>query len=149
MLWLTELKDFRSCFRRCVLTGVTKCLRQFGCAEHVGEALEVVSQCRNADFGSCTGQPRISRRGCPKMRYLIVAKGCSTVLRRSLIASGVTRSCIRLARHRTDGEPSHVSEPACSVTSANSATIARRSLIHCVTVLRLVCLRSSLLSGQT
>lgn len=23
--------------------------------------------------------PRISKRGCPKMRYLIVAKGCSTV----------------------------------------------------------------------
>src|ERR1700722_2824152 len=31
--------------------------------------------------------PRISRRGCSKIRYLIVAKGCSTVDRRSLIAS--------------------------------------------------------------
>src|ERR1700728_3402914 len=39
--------------------------------------------------------PRIKRRGCPKIRYLIVAKGCSTVDRRSLIASGVTLSCIR------------------------------------------------------
>src|SRR5580704_1374175 len=39
--------------------------------------------------------PRMRRRGCPKMRYLIVAKGCSTVHRRSLIASGVTRACIR------------------------------------------------------
>ena len=31
------------------------------------------------------------------MRYLIVAKGCSTVHRRSLIASGVRRSCIRFS----------------------------------------------------
>ena len=38
--------------------------------------------------------PRINRRGCPKMRYFIVAKGCSTVHWRSLIASGVTRFCI-------------------------------------------------------
>jgi hypothetical protein len=29
------------------------------------------------------------------MRYLIVAKGCATVHRCSLIASGVIRSCIR------------------------------------------------------
>jgi hypothetical protein len=39
--------------------------------------------------------PRISKRGCPKMRYLIVAKGCSTVHRRSLIACGVIRASIR------------------------------------------------------
>jgi len=39
--------------------------------------------------------PRIRKRGCPKIRYLIVAKGCSTVARRSLIAFGVTLFCIR------------------------------------------------------
>jgi hypothetical protein len=39
--------------------------------------------------------PRISKRGCPKIRYLIVAKGCSTVHRRSLIACGVIRASIR------------------------------------------------------
>jgi hypothetical protein len=40
-------------------------------------------------------RPRIKRRGCPKILYLIVAKGCSTVDRRSLIASGPTLSCMR------------------------------------------------------
>jgi hypothetical protein len=30
--------------------------RHFGCAEHVGDALEVVSHCGDADFGSRTGQ---------------------------------------------------------------------------------------------
>ena len=48
----------RNCaLRRRSLSGEVKRFRQFGCAEHVCDALEVVSHCRYAYFGSRTGQP--------------------------------------------------------------------------------------------
>ena len=44
-------------FRRCALSGVMKGFRNFDCAEHVRDALEVVCHRREADFDLCTGQP--------------------------------------------------------------------------------------------
>jgi hypothetical protein len=40
--------------------------------------------------------PRMKRQGCQNLGYLIVANGYSTVHRRNLIASAVTRSSIRI-----------------------------------------------------
>jgi hypothetical protein len=45
------------------LRGSTKRFRQFGCADHVGDALEVVSRCGNTDFRLCTGQTAHQQTG--------------------------------------------------------------------------------------
>ena len=41
-------------FGRCVRSGLMKGFRQFRCAEHICDALEVVSHRREADFDLCT-----------------------------------------------------------------------------------------------
>src|SRR6266568_2450258 len=53
-------------------------------------------------------RPRSRNRGCPKIRYLSEAKGCSTVERRSRIISGVAgllqtleRTFVQMARDQT------------------------------------------------
>ena len=111
------ISDFR--FHRCALSGVMKRFHQFGCAEHVCHTFYVVCHRCEADFDRAPDNPRIRRRGCPKMRYLMVAKGCSTVHRLSLITAGVTRSCIRFNTSSYKCRVCCASEPACSAVSGN------------------------------
>ncbi len=55
---LAEVLRIWDCaFGRCALSGVMKRFRQFGCAEHTCDALDVVCHRREADFDPCTGQP--------------------------------------------------------------------------------------------
>jgi len=75
------------------LTHAGECLSEACCAEDFYDAPKVVSHDGDADFRPAS--PRSSRRGWPKMRYLIVPKGCSTVVLRSLMAAGVARAFIR------------------------------------------------------
>ena len=52
-------------FDRSALSGVMKRFGQFGCAEHVCDALQVIRHRREADFPSLhRSNPRISKRGC-------------------------------------------------------------------------------------
>ena len=53
-------------FRSCALSGVMKRLRQFGCAEHVCDAPDVVCHRREADFDPCTGQPAHQQTRMPE-----------------------------------------------------------------------------------
>jgi hypothetical protein len=78
------------------ISGRGECLSEARCAEHFDDALEVVSHDGDDDFSLSTCQARNSKCGCPKIRYLIVPKGCSTVVRRSRIVAGVARAFIRL-----------------------------------------------------
>jgi hypothetical protein len=76
------------------LSDSTKSFRQFGCAEHIGDPFDIVSHRGDADFYLRTRQAT-QQAWMSEDPILIVANGCSTVPRRSFIASGVTRSCIR------------------------------------------------------
>jgi hypothetical protein len=58
---------------------MTKRFCQFGCAEHVCNALDVVCHRRKADLPLAPDNPRTSKRGCPKIRYLIFAMECFAV----------------------------------------------------------------------
>ena len=49
--------------------------------------------------------PRSSSRGWPKMQYLSVPKGCSTVDRLSRIRAGVARWCMRLSASSSRWRP--------------------------------------------
>jgi len=89
--------------------------------------------------------PRSRKRGCPKIRYLSVANGCSTVDRRSRMTCGVVRCCIRCrasscrcrVRKRCAEVVQRVFSGQLPQTSARPAYITARSL-------RASCLRTSL-----
>jgi hypothetical protein len=72
-----------------------KRFRQFGCTEHVCDALDVVCHRCEADFDSCTGQPAHQQTRMPKDAVLDRRDGMLDRASRSLIASGGTRACIR------------------------------------------------------
>jgi hypothetical protein len=71
-----EMVDGRKCsdasriwnraFRRCVLLRVKERFRQFGYAEHVRDAFDVVCHRREAEFSPCTGQPAHQQTRMPE-----------------------------------------------------------------------------------
>src|SRR5271156_1141941 len=95
--------------------------------------------------------PRISKRGCPKMRYLMVAKGCSTVHRRSLIIAGVTRSCIRFNACSYRWRPRPRLGARVQRDFSEQAPQSLAAALYCVNrSFRLTCSRNSrLFPGQT
>jgi hypothetical protein len=82
--WVLKSGDF--------ISGGGECLSESRCAEHIDDALEVVNHDGDADFRLSTCQAAQQQA---KMRYLIVPKGCSTVVHRSRIAAGVARAFMR------------------------------------------------------
>jgi hypothetical protein len=49
-----RFRGLEECFSKLRLSGVVKRFRQFGCAEHICDALEVICHRCEADFGLCT-----------------------------------------------------------------------------------------------
>ncbi len=110
--------------RNFVRRGFRDRMTQAGCQRSrvIGEYLRIVGSARNGD---------LSKSIVPKIRYLIVANGCSTVDRRSLIASwevcGVGASSAFFAEHLGDSDRHEFAESAsiggiiCRGHSANLA----------------------------
>jgi hypothetical protein len=75
-------------------SGLMESFCKLGCAKDVGHAFDVVGIVTRPISMRAPERPRISRRGCPKINFM-VANGCSTVHLRILITAGVILSCIR------------------------------------------------------
>jgi hypothetical protein len=102
-----------------VLTRMLKCLGRFDDTENISNALQVIAIVAMLISTRAPDNPRISNHGCPKIRYFIVAKGCSTVHRRKRITSGVMRDSIRYKASSYRVELGPVAKPVCNVISAN------------------------------
>jgi hypothetical protein len=107
-------------FRSCALSGVMKRLRQFGCAEHVCDALQVVCHRREADFDLCTGQPAHQQTRMSEDTVLNRSEGDARpwIGAASSLLGSLSFAFDSTLLH-TGAGPSRVSGPVCSVTSAN------------------------------
>ena len=77
------------------VSGGGECLREARCAEHMDDALEVVSHDGDADFSLSTCQTSQQQARVLEDAVFDVPKGCSTVVRRSRIAAGVAPAFMR------------------------------------------------------